>query len=162
MSYHAALGFEITRLLIPSIIIAVGWAVVHKLSITRDQDKARKEMITSSADSLCELADDIYGLATTYHSSSRDKTVEAKIKMLLQDLNIRVSGLSRIAEEKLCIPIWNQVISFRRAVTGLHFEDEHLEPIEFPSDQFDSITNTVLGIKRQLIELKHSQFPFKP
>lgn len=158
MHFQDAVYIEIIRFIITGLFIVAGWIVVHKLSIKREQDKARKEMAITSADTLCELIEGINELATQYHSNERNTNSEAKIKMLLQDLNIRVTALNKIVEEDLCKPIWDEVINYRRAITGSHFEDEHLAATKPPSNQLDLITETTLSIKRKLINLKHSQF----
>lgn len=152
---------ELSKLVIPSIIIACGWAVVHKLSISRDQDKARREMVSASADALCSLIDIIHKEALLYHSQVRDKAKEAKIKMHLQDFNYRVTSLNKIAYESLCKPTWELVIPFRRAITGKHFEDEHTSTLDEGNIQLEWIAEATLGIKRALIELKHAQFPLQ-
>ena len=150
---------ELGKLVIPSLIITYGWTKVHNLSILRDQDKARREMVSTSADALCSLVDTIHDEALLYHSQTRDKSKEAKIKMLLQDFTFRVTSLNKIASEDLCRSIWTHVIPLRKAITGNHFEDEHLKPLNENSNQVETIAEATLSIKRSLVELKHAQFP---
>lgn len=137
-----------------------GWVIVHRQSSRRDIDKARREMIVKASDSLSDEATKIFGVAKKYHTTARDPSVEDDIKMSIQDLSIRTSLLSKIckdaAELKICR---NAVLDLKKSITGDHFEDEHVAPLESGSDQIASITESILKTKRAFLELKQKQFP---
>ena len=143
-------------------VVLVGWYVVHRLSITRDRDKSRREMVAKSADTLCDSVDNIFSDARTYHTSARDPSKEFHIKNGLQDLAFRIASLSKLIEEdcyhRLCI---DGVMRFRQAVTKDHFEGEHVEPYDGSERQIESIAESALNLKRALLELKHIQFPLE-
>lgn len=150
---------EIAKLSIPSFLVIVGWIVANNLAKNRERDKARRDMIAKSADSLCDLIDKIFETATEYHSSSRDKKLETKLKISLQDLTERVSSLSQITQDcdepQGCI---ESVVEFRQAISRSHFEDEHLGPLD-SNVVYENIASTALALKRSLVALKHAQFP---
>lgn len=150
---------EIAKLSIPSILVIVGWIVANHLAKNRERDKARRDMIAKSSDSLCELIDKIFETANDYHSSDRNKKLESKLKIALQDLTERISSLSQLTFEcdkpEDCVQL---SVAFRQAVTGRHFEDEHLGILESQGIH-ENIASASLALKRGLVELKHAQFP---
>lgn len=153
---------ELVKWLGQAVVVGFGWTVVHRLSAQRDRDKARREMIAKTADELSDVVSALISDAREYHLAARDLKLELNIKMTLQDLAMRVQGLSDIcAEEKALAPCRAEVAALRRAVTGNHFEDEHLGPLSESSEQFESIADVALRAKRRLLTLKHLQFPGK-
>ena len=142
--------------------VGLGWYVVHRLSAQRDRDKARREMLAKSADGLTDALLVILSDARDYHLKDRDRKLELKLKMSLQDLAMRVQGLSDICtDEKELAACRAAVAALRRAVTGLHFEDEHFNPLPDSDRQLEDIAEAVMRARRQLLRLKHLQFPAK-
>lgn len=149
---------DLAKLSIPSVLVIAGWIVANILAKNRERDKARRDIIAKSSDSLCESIDKIFETANDYHSSVRDKKLESKLKIALQDLSERISSLSQLTQDgelQKCIAL---SVKFRQAITGNHFEDEHLAALD--SDVIhECIASTSLSLKRSLVDLKHAQFP---
>ena len=142
--------------------VGVGWYVVHRLSAQRDRDKARREMVAKSADGLTDALLVILSESREYHLKDRDRKLELKLKMSLQDLAMRVQGLSDICtDEKALAPCRAEVAALRRKVTGRHFEDEHIDPLLDSDRQLEDMAEVVMRARRQLLRLKHLQFPAK-
>lgn len=139
--------------------LGIGWFVVHHLSAKRDQDKARKDLIVKSVDSLYEGMNTLLADARTYHTSDRSIGSELKLKIALQDLLMRLNGLSDLGVtiDQLA-PCRKSLGRARQAITGLHFEDEHEGSISENSPQVQDICDVILKTKRELLNIKHRQF----
>lgn len=141
-------------------VLGVGWFVVHKLSVQRDRDKARRELVVKSVDGLGEAIDGLVQDAVGYHLSARDASLERKIKMTLQDLAMRAVALSdSCGSEAALAQCRSDIAALRRAITGQHFEDEHEGPVPDSSPQLQTIAECIMRAKRDLLRLKHQQFP---
>lgn len=151
-------GVELLKLALPSFLVIGGWITVHRLTVNREVDKSRREMIAKSADALCDVVDKLFEYAIDYHSTERNIKLEMKIKITQSDLSQRVSSLVQITSDKKrlsdCLIF---VIKLRQAVSGKHFEDEHLMPIT-NSNIHEEIADASLSMKRCLFELKHSPY----
>lgn len=143
-----------------ALVVGGGWWVVHRLSSSRDRDKARREMLAHSADLIAERLDDIHADARAYHLAERDVATETRIKMALQDALMQAAGLSDLSRDDATLTRCRaEISSLRRAITGDHFEDEHLGPLPEAAKQFQQIADAFLRAKRALLNLKHRQFP---
>lgn len=152
-------GPELLRLLIPAVLIIVGWLVVHSQTAARDKEKARREVIAETSDALASQVSSILSIARTYHLSERDLEREVTIKMLLQDLSLQTSELSEICKDGATLGSCRSAIrSLRRSVTGQHFEDEHDGPLRSGHEQLECIAADVVRAKQMLLRLKHRQF----
>ena len=153
-------GAEFVKWLGQAVVVGFGWWVVHVLTTSRDRDKARREILVDSADGLGESLSALFLEARAYHLASRDVASELRIKMTLQDLAMRATGLSELCrDEAKLAPCRSDIATLRRAITGKHFEDEHLVGIKEADQQLQSIAEAVLRAKRSLLQLKHAQFP---
>lgn len=150
---------ELVRVTLPSILVILGWIVVNKLAVKREMDKSRREMISKSADGLCDSVDKLLEDSYAYHSSERDPKLEVKIKITLSDIPQRVASLNQLTQdmEKLtkCL---KSFVKLRQAISGKHFEDEHGGAIK-NGPIHEEMAESMLDMKRCLVELKHSQFP---
>lgn len=150
---------EFWRFLGQVVTIVLGWIVVHKLSGTRDRDKARREMIAKSADSLSQAIDKLLVDARTYHLHQRDEDMEVQIKMLMQDISIQTVGLKAICDNSDELTACRSgLISLKQAITAKHFEDEHVEPLGSADQQIQDVAAGVLRAKQAFLRLKHCQF----
>lgn len=141
-------------------VVGIGWYVVHSLSVQRDRDKARRDLVTKSADGLLDSLDAILIAARDYHLRERDVKSEMMLKMTLQDMAIRVNSLEEVCSQLSALAACrSEVMALRRAITGRHFEDEHLAKLPDFDQQIEDITDVVLRAKRNVLRLKHSQFP---
>lgn len=141
------------------VIIAIGWWIVHVLSARRDRDKARREMVAKSCDSLSSSLSDLMTEARRYHCADRDVNGEQQIKMHIQDIAQSVSGLRLICSDTTYLnPCRSSIRGVRVAVTGKHFEDEHDGALSANDSPLQSIAEEIMRAKRALADLKHSQF----
>lgn len=151
---------ELGRFLIPSVMVVLGWMVIHRLSSARDRDKSRREMLAKSADSLGESVDKLFSSARDYHTRERDSNVEIGIKMALQDMSIRTVALSDLCKKsKELVSCHSSMIGLRKAITSKHFEDEHVAPLLATDLLIQDVATEVLRVKQAFLKLKHSQFP---
>ncbi|MDQ0040856.1 hypothetical protein [Variovorax boronicumulans] len=145
-----------------AIVVVIGWIVVHNQAAARDRDKARREMISKSADSLADELDELLSQAREYHLKERDRALEVRIKMSLQDAAMRSAGLTIICGDDAALArCRSEIAALRRAVTGNHFEDEHAGALDETDIQFQTIADTLLRAKWGLLQLKHLQYPVK-
>lgn len=149
---------ELLKLIVPSIFIILGWIAVHKLTVIRELEKARRDIVISSTDKICEQINFILEIAQNYHLSPRDVTKENSIKRNLQDISIRLSSFKDLVDDKNCQQIWVNLKNFKQAITGQHFEDEHTQELTIENEQFELIAECELALKRALLEIKHIQF----
>lgn len=153
-------GREFVRLLVQGAVVVVGWMVVHKLSVGRDRDKARRELVAKSADALSDGVEEILVEAYGYHTTDRSVSAELKLKSKLQDLSVRLNGLTDLIDGTSTLASCRSaVIGLKRAVTSEHFEDEHTEVLGEDSAQLQEIASEALRVKHALMNLKHQQFP---
>jgi hypothetical protein len=148
-----------SQFLFNAVVVGVGWLIVHYLSKKRDLDKARRELIAKSVDSLIQAMTSLLGDARKYHSSARSLELEVQIKMSIQDIAESVSGLKSLIQDKGHVASCQlSVRKVRAAITGAHFEDEHSEPLDGNSGTMQTIADEVMRSKRALTNLKHSLY----
>lgn len=151
---------EVLKFLAQAVIVGLGWFVVHRLSAQRDRDKARRELVVKSTDSLDSQVDTLFAVAKRYHLVARDVSAELQLKMMLQDLATRTVALSALCDtEANLAPCRAEIGALRRAITGQHFEDEHLHALTDEHEQLQLIAEAVMRTKRAFTRLRHSQFP---
>lgn len=142
------------------LVIVVGWVVVHGLSNRRDRDKARREMLAASVDDVSRALTELIGEARIYHLEPRDTAREVKIKMTLQDLGMRLTSLNDLDKGHSNLARCRvELGALRRAITGVHFEDEHLAPLHESDQVLQEIAEVLLRCQRSLLTTKHAQFP---
>ncbi|WP_343734480.1 hypothetical protein [Acidovorax sp.] len=143
-----------------AVVVVAGWYVVHRLTVARDIDKSRREMIAKAADSLIENLTDLLSEIREYHLNDRDFAQELKIKSALQDAAMRTTGLHQVCKERDLISRCNSSLgAVRRAATMEHFEDEHTGPLGQRDRLFEDVAAAVVKAKQDILHLKHSQFP---
>lgn len=143
-----------------AVVVGVGWYVVHRLSVARDRDKARREMVAKAADAIVENLTDLIAEARDYHLKPRDVTAELKIKIDLQDAAMRIAGFHDVCADKAPVSRCTSAIGYlRRSITAHHFEDEHSDPLPLSDSQLQEMAEAVLRAKQELLKLKHAQFP---
>jgi hypothetical protein len=148
-----------TMTIAQTILIIIGWVVVHKLSTARDRDKARRELLVKAADSLIQDTSELIKKSWDYHTKKRDMLLEIEIKMMLQDISTRTSMLSDISSDaKELGSCRSAIIAMKKSITALHFEDEHDLPLGQESSQIQSITAESLRVKLCLSRFKQTLF----
>jgi hypothetical protein len=162
MATDCSTASEVFKTLIQVASIGLGWVVVHKLSATRDQDKARREMLAKAADSFSEEVGKLMTSAREYHVKTRDIGLEESIKMSLQDISARTSLLSDISPDARELgSCRSAILALKRATTATHFEDEHTGALQLSAPQLQTIAAEGLKVKQCFLRLKHKQFPAK-
>lgn len=155
-----ACEFSLSNFLGQVFVVGAGWYVVHRLSVARDIDKSRREMISKAADSLMENLTELLSEIRDYHLGCRNYSLELKIKSSIQDANMRCVGLNAVCGEKNIIKSCTSSIgAVRRAATREHFEDEHDAPLSPGAALLEDVAAAVVRAKQDLLRLKHSQFP---
>lgn len=143
-------------------LIVIGWVVVHFNTVSRDNDKSRREALSKAADSLIDDLTSIYDKSLEYHLSKRNLKLESKIKMSLQDLILKTINLKIILDKEndldLCI---NSFALFRKKITSSHFEDEHTSSLKIGDEIIQEIAKTYLDAKQQVNLLKFSLYKKK-
>lgn len=152
-------GSELFRFSYQAATVVVGWVVVHRLSLRRERDKSRREMISKSIDGLAESIDELLVAGREYHLAERSQENEIRIKMELQDLALRLGGLSELQCDNAQIAqSRSAMVRFKRALTGTHFEDEHEGPLEPGAEQIELIAADALRTKQFLLSIKHGLY----
>lgn len=150
---------EFLKFLGQVVVVAIGWFVVNQLSLTRERDKARRDIVVKSTELLSDGIDKILTESRMYHLQERDTARELVLKMTLQDLAMRMAALSDICDqERLLAPCRSDIAGIRRAVTGTHFEDEHDGKLPETSVHLQAMAESTLKAKRSLLKLKHEQY----
>lgn len=145
-----------------AIVVGVGWYVVHKLTTNREREKALRDAVLDSVDTIAGSVTDLLACAQQYHRKERDIADEIRIKMDLQDLSIRLNSLSDIyLEASPLAHCRSKVTGLRKAITGQHFEDEHYAPLTATDQQYQSIAAAALDLKHGLLKIRNSQFQIK-
>ena len=143
-----------------TILLVLGWAIVHFASRNRDRDKARRELVVKACDSLSEQVTKLLSVAMSYHTATaRDGAKEIELKGGLQDLSTQTQFINRATR-----PQRNGVQSntlhtaFKQSITGQHFEDEWQTPLPAHAGELNQIAATALSLRSYFAELKYEQF----
>jgi hypothetical protein len=153
---------DLARISLPTIMIIIGWSVVNKLTVKREKEKSRRELIAKAVDDLCLSVDKLFEYANNYHSSIRDNKLEMQIKIAQNDLSLHLSSLMQITHDTVSLAnCLTAVIKLRQAISGNHFEDEHLGPTN-NGRIHEGIAEASLAMKRCLFKLKYSQLSISP
>lgn len=156
---EASAVVEFWRFASQALVVAVGWWVVNGLTRARENEKAKADSLVQECDALIELADEIFSLVYSYHTTVRLIEAEIKIVMKFTDLEYRVANLTLLASSRfLLTPIRREVIALKQASTGRHFEDEHLGPLGQSDEVLSAVADAVLKIKRRLTKTKLERF----
>jgi len=117
-------------------------------------------MVAKAVDELAVCAISIFLMATRYHTMARLMEEELRLKMDLQDMGMRLHQLGAVVDAAMdlraCIAA---IAELRKAITGQHFEDEHIAALGSGSPQIAEIVDAYLRLKRSLFALKIGQFP---
>ncbi len=150
--------------LLNSILVIVGWIIVHQLSVYRDIEKNRREELVSALDKIMQRFNDLLVLSNEYHTNDRDRSREVTIKITLQDFQMQILHLMDICnpphEDTIKLIIHDDFKLVRQAITLEHFEDEHLEPIGHDSNIIYQVANSIINLNSKLLELKATHVKF--
>ncbi len=160
MQSQCAFGLDLLKITLQSVLIVVGWIIVHKLTSTRDLEKSRRDTVAASIDKLCDQVNMISEHAVEYHSNDREIAKEQKLNRILKDLNIRVSSFKDLVNENDCSHVWQQAIKYKQSITGKHFEDEHISKLICSHEVIENVAEQESLLKVALYDLKHAQLNF--
>jgi hypothetical protein len=157
----ASFEAEIAKFAAQACIVVAGWWVVNLLTVRRERDKARRELIVKNADALADAADKIFEAARKYHfAADRDVLGEITLKISLQDFGYRTSQLQTLTGDPTSAnQLATCVARVRRSITHDHFEDQHDGSLDPTSDASQEMAAAVMEVKESLQALKHQQFP---
>lgn len=120
--------------LVSAVMVVAGWYVVNRAQANRERRKQIREYVTGLRDDL----DDLEKLVIVYHTSERDMAKEHEIISKLGRFERACSTLPRFIDsqrflkavppEKLNVDA-KCMQELRKAMTLLHFADEHLGAI---------------------------------
>ncbi len=160
MQPQCAFWFDLLKIIIQSVLIVIGWIIVHKLTSARDLEKSRRDTVAASIDKLCDQVNMISEHAVEYHLNDRETAKEQKLNRILKDLAIRVSSFKNLVNESDCQQVWQQAIRYKQSVTGRHFEDEHINKLTSSHELIENIAEQESLLKVTLYDLKHAQLAF--
>ena len=137
-----------------------GWAAVHWLSQRRDRDKARRELIVKTCDAMSEQVARIMASAVKYHlATARDIAVEIELNSGLKDLSAQLRLLNGVVKPKIDgVQSSGLHKQFKQAITGRHFEDEHLGSLNALDPQINEAVAAASELRIYLSEIKFNQF----
>lgn len=159
MATDGSFARDVLSFVAQAVVVIVGWIVVDKLSSRRDFEKSRREMLTKSADELAAVVDKLLVDGRAYHLASRDETAEISLKLALQDLGLRTMALSDVCDDIAQLSACRTgIAALRRAITGRHFEDEHLSTLLLHDEQLELIASEASRARHCYVRLKHRQY----
>ncbi len=139
-------------------IVGLGWLVVHKLTIVREKEKSRRDMLLKGIDELLSAVNEIFTDARKYHSQKiRDISLEVSIKMTLQDISVQLEQKARLTNGRGLEKCNKSFIGLKRAITLVHFEDEQDGELLDDSNLQQLIVAHAVAFKRNLHELKYDE-----
>ena len=100
------------------------------------------------------------GIALKYHTHARDTGAEQTLKVTLQDFSSRISLLTEVSDNAVELrQCRTALLSLKQAITGTHFEDEHVTPNAEGTEQVQLIAAEALRLRQCFQRFKHRQFP---
>lgn len=142
-----------------TVLIAVGWIIVHVMTSKRDKDKLRRELLIKAADAINEQISKMIATSIQYHTCKRDAKSEIEIKSSLKDISNQLHLINEATNPKRDgVQSSRLHKNFKQAITAKHFEDEHLEPLEANGIQLSEIAALGLELKAYFSEVKYAQF----
>lgn len=161
MQSQCAFWLDLLKIIIQSVLIVLGWVIVHRFTSTRDLEKSRRDTISTSIDKLCDQVNVISEHAVEYHLNDREAAKEQKLNRILKDLSVRVSSFKDlVVVENDCQQIWQQAIKYKQSITGKHFEDEHTSKLANSDEVIENIAEQESLLKVALYNFKHAQINF--
>ncbi len=140
--------------------IVGGWAVVHFLSQRRDRDKARRELIVKTCDTVSEQISKIMASGIRYHVAvARDVSLEIELNSVLKDLSAQLRLLNEVVRPKVDGVRSNALHKhLKQAITGQHYEDEYSVALDTADLQINVIIASASELRLYLAEIKFNQF----
>jgi hypothetical protein len=131
---------EWLKVIVPSILVIVGWIIVHYLSQKRDLASAKRKAALEQCDAILEQAKKLSELAVAYHTSERDQVTEREIVAGFSLMGMSCSCLCELGiDESTQQSIASAHTDFKRAVTGQHFAGEHERPLSRDSAEVGAL-----------------------
>lgn len=148
-------SFDDYKFLIQSVLIMVGWWLVHILTNRRDKRKLIKENTLKLIDEALSNLEELTKLGVDYHTKAREQDVEFKIKNKVQTFSKHLYALeSFIGTSQSTEKCTDSIKKLRQALTGKHFEDEHLGVLTFSDNVLQNIADISSIFRQNLIDLK--------
>ncbi|MDH4867954.1 hypothetical protein SBO82_13375 [Alcaligenes nematophilus] len=149
-------NFLLAGALVGAVVAIIGWIVSHLLTVRRERDKVRRDMLTKDIDFALDLTRITLEMVLDYHTSERSKQSERKILIQFDRLGDRIVNLplsksTEIGREELS----NLMIDFKRAATGMHFQEEHDWKLSGSSDQLAFCQHNAARLESGLLRIRH-------
>ena len=143
-----------------SVLIALGWFVVHWLSRRRDIDKFQRELIVKVVDGLLGQIQLIQELSFEYHAGNeRNKDKEVKLNSSLQDIGMQHRLLPNLKIFDLTqFSVLHK--NLRQSITARHFEDDFYGAEVDVKVLSEKIAACCLQLRTYFIEMKFDQIKF--
>lgn len=155
----AAFVLEMAKFFAQAAVVVIGWWVVNRLTQSREQEKARKDMASKECDALSVLVDSFFAKSYEYHTTGRRVRSELLMKMEITDISYRLSNLNKLSIPPGTISaLLTTLIRLKIAATGNHFEDEHMGAMNQEAVELADLAEASISLKSQLIEVKSALF----
>lgn len=113
-----SLTVEILKLMVPALIVAVGWFVVSRQNDHRERRKEIRSLIDDLKDIILEVKNSV----ETYYSSPDSESVGRLSASIKLNLLLVSQYLFVLREAGLGIDATSELIALRKTATGNHFE----------------------------------------
>lgn len=146
---------EFLKFFIPSVVVVLGWVVVHWLTKEREKDAYLRKVAVEHCDSLIEAASALQESVFLYHSKPRDKALEQRIVARFSTLGMMCSVVHRFGlPESIQSFLLDAFLDFKIASTGWHFQDEHDAPCPPDSEKLSAVGVTFAIFANQAQQVK--------
>lgn len=149
-------NFLLTGAIVGAIVAIIGWIVSHLLTVRRERDKVRRDMLTKDIDFTLDLTRITLEMVLDYHTSERSTQSERKILIQFERLGDRIISLplskpTQIDKDELS----NLLIDFKRAATEAHFQEEHDWKLSGSSEQLALCQYNAARLENGLLRIRH-------
>lgn len=148
-------GLTSATVIIGVLIAVTGWGVSHILTVRRDGDRFRREVLGKEVDMILAMVANTFDMALEYHTQDRNICLERKILIAIDRLSHRVQNLplTRLDQEQKSRAV-ERIIDYKIAITGKHFEGDHDGPIEGESNQLALCQFRAAELESTILELR--------
>jgi hypothetical protein len=142
---------------LPSFFVIFGWVVVHKLTVHRELEKARREIKAKALDDLSTKIDRLFEDARSYHRAQTQDTIKASsIKSILRDIAVNLAEMNSLFENLSACSF--QLIVLRKAITGNNFDNSRSDDATVRDSILEEVARSSLEMKRRLLSEKYRLF----
>lgn len=149
----ASVWLEITKLVIPALIVTVGWFISHYLTSKRDRKVEIRKRAVDRCDALINEVAKTRDISLKYHVSERSVPVELELVSRFADLSLALPQLTALGAEVDSVSKCSAIfLKFKQAITLVHFEDGHTGVLKADDEQLFEIARCASSTLRCLRE----------